>query len=209
MNSQKRSTRERILDVAEDVIARRGIDGMRLRDLAEPLKIRVPSIYAHFQGRSDVLTALFRRYTSSLSDQFPDEGEEDPLLALEQGVRKYSAYLIKHPAFVRIKLRDQEMVGGMPEMDVATGGTMAENLQGGTLFDMYRRVENILQRGAARGTFRPIAVEVFWREMLGLILLTLTFPATRSVIEEKQSPSKIIETIDEIVESTRRLVIRI
>mgnify|MGYP006168276483 CR=1 FL=1 len=213
MSRQDRSaeggTRERILDIAESVIARNGIDGMRLRDLAGPLGIQVPSIYAHFRGRSDVLTGLVRRYIGSLSEQFPDDGEEEPLAALEQGIRKYSKYLIAHPAFVRLKFRDQEMVGGMPEMDIVAGGTMAENLQSGALSAMYGRVENILKRGIASGTFRPIPVEVFWREVLGLVLVTLTFPATESILEERQSPQKIAATLDEIAEATRRLVIRL
>ena len=202
-------TRERILDVAEDVIARQGIDGMRLRDLADPIGIRVPSIYAHFHGRGDVLTGLVRRYIGSLAEQFQDDGEEEPLAALEKGVRKYSKYLIAHPAFVRLKFRDQEMVGGMAEMDLVAGGTMAENLESGPLSAMYGRVENILNRAIASGAFRSIPVHVFWREMLGLVLVSLSFPATRSILEARSSPDTIAKTIDEIAEATRRLVIKL
>ncbi len=202
-------TRERLLDIAEEIIGREGIEGMRLRDLAEPLGIRVPSIYAHFKGREDVITSVVKRYIEALGQQFPDDGSEDPMVSLDRGVRKYTQLMLTHPAFVRLKLRDQEMVGGMPEMDFVSQGTMAENLETGPSSKMYQRVQAILDRGFKSGVFREMRIEVFWREMIGLVFMSLTFPATRSLLDSKASPEEIAATVNEIAECCRRLVIHL
>lgn len=207
-DGQGKPTRERILEVAEEVIAREGIEGMRLRDLADPIGIRVPSIYAHFRGRDDVLAAVAERYIDLLAQQFPDDGEEDASAALERGVRGYAEFLVEHPAYARLKLRDQA-VGGMPELDTASGGTMAENLETGPLAPMYKRVGDILERGARNGQFRPMRVEVFFRAMVGLVLMSLTFPASASILYDSDQSTKVGEVIDEIAECVRRIVIKL
>jgi AcrR family transcriptional regulator len=48
-------TRERILDEVERLIAGKGVYGFKLRDVAEPLDVRVPAIYKHYKSRDDVL----------------------------------------------------------------------------------------------------------------------------------------------------------
>ena len=47
-------TRELILDEVERLIAVKGVFGFTLRDIAEPLKVRVPAIYKHFESRDNV-----------------------------------------------------------------------------------------------------------------------------------------------------------
>jgi TetR/AcrR family tetracycline transcriptional repressor len=48
-------TSERILDQAEVLIERLGYDGLRLRDIADPIGVQVPSIYAHYEARDAVV----------------------------------------------------------------------------------------------------------------------------------------------------------
>jgi AcrR family transcriptional regulator len=203
------TTRERILDVAEEIIGRDGIEGMRLRDLADPVGIRVPSIYAHFKGREDVLRGVLERYIDAMTEQFPDNLAEDPALTLDRGVRDYSYFMATHPAFVRLQLRDQEMAGGMPEMDLAAGGTVTENFEIGPLAELYRRITNILRRGAERGEFRELELTAFMRGMQGIVLLSLSYPATLSIVDARASAEQIAETVDEIAEACRRLVIKL
>ena len=138
------STRERILDEAERLIGIHGYDSLRLRDIAEPIGIRVPSIYGHFDGRDAVLAAVAQRYIESLREQFPYDGESDPTKALVDGVRQLVRHLAAHPAYTRLKLRDLESPDGMPDINWAAGGTPAECLRKGTLAAMFQRVETLL-----------------------------------------------------------------
>lgn len=60
--SGKKSTRERILDVAQDRIQSRGYNGFSFHDLASELKLRTASIHYHFPTKADLAVALLQRY---------------------------------------------------------------------------------------------------------------------------------------------------
>jgi AcrR family transcriptional regulator len=54
-------TRERILDVAQDLFTHQGYDKTSLRDIAERLKITKAALYYYFQRKEDILIALHLR----------------------------------------------------------------------------------------------------------------------------------------------------
>jgi AcrR family transcriptional regulator len=54
-------TRERILDVAQDLFTRQGYDKTSLRDIAERLKITKAALYYYFERKEDILIALHLR----------------------------------------------------------------------------------------------------------------------------------------------------
>ncbi|ELR97372.1 TetR/AcrR family transcriptional regulator [Gloeocapsa sp. PCC 73106] len=59
-------TKTHILDVAQDLIQRLGVNGMSYQDISERVGIRKASIHTHFPKKDDLVTALLDRY----SDRF-------------------------------------------------------------------------------------------------------------------------------------------
>ncbi|BAZ37635.1 TetR family transcriptional regulator protein [Calothrix sp. NIES-4101] len=59
-------TKTQILDVAQDLIQRLGVNGMSYKDISEAVGIRKASIHTHFPKKDDLLVALLDRY----SDRF-------------------------------------------------------------------------------------------------------------------------------------------
>ena len=55
-------TKTRILDVAQDLIQRLGVNGMSYKDISEVVGIRKASIHTHFPKKDDLLIALLDRY---------------------------------------------------------------------------------------------------------------------------------------------------
>ena len=55
-------TKTRILDVAQDLIQRLGVNGMSYKDISEVVGIRKASIHSHFPKKDDLLLALLDRY---------------------------------------------------------------------------------------------------------------------------------------------------
>jgi TetR/AcrR family transcriptional regulator, transcriptional repressor for nem operon len=55
-------TKTLILDVAQDLIQRLGVNGMSYQDISESIGIRKASIHTHFPKKDDLLTALLERY---------------------------------------------------------------------------------------------------------------------------------------------------
>jgi TetR/AcrR family transcriptional repressor of nem operon len=57
-------TATRILDVAEELVQRRGFNGFSYADIAAELKITTASLHYHFAGKADLGRALINRYSS-------------------------------------------------------------------------------------------------------------------------------------------------
>lgn len=58
----KKSTRDRILDIAQRLIQSRGYNAFSFKDLAGALGIRTASIHYHFPTKADLGVALLQRY---------------------------------------------------------------------------------------------------------------------------------------------------
>ncbi len=57
-----KDTRTKIMDVAQDLIQRRGVNGMSFQDISDAVKIRKASIHHHFASKQDLVEALVARY---------------------------------------------------------------------------------------------------------------------------------------------------
>jgi AcrR family transcriptional regulator len=136
-------TRERILEVAEELIARQGVEGFELKDVAARVGIRSPSIFAHFKGREDLADAVARRVGKIITDQFDIEGT-DPEKVLRRAVKNLVSHLATHPAHVRILLAD---LGRHREVNQLSGSA-EQVLRAGA------RVAALLDAGVQKGVFR-------------------------------------------------------
>jgi TetR/AcrR family transcriptional regulator, transcriptional repressor for nem operon len=58
----KTDTKTLILDTAQDLIQRLGVNGMSYQDISEVVGIRKASIHTHFPKKDDLLVALLDRY---------------------------------------------------------------------------------------------------------------------------------------------------
>lgn len=196
-------TRERIVDTAEHLIGRHGYDELRLRDIANAVSIQIPSIYGHFDGREAIRAAVGERYVAGLREQFPYDGSSDPEEAILSGTRQLVRHLATHPGYTRLKLRDLEVPGGMPELNRASEGVSLENLTTGPLKELFDRISTILQRGHEQDNFRKVSFIPFWRMLMGTTLVSLTWP-TQEVLDRQPSPQALERITQEIEHAVRR-----
>lgn len=84
MNDSETVTR--ILDVAQDLVQRRGYNAFSYRDLSEQIGIKTSSIHYHFPGKADLGRALVIRYRASFQTYFAqiDASEHDPRMKLKR-----------------------------------------------------------------------------------------------------------------------------
>ena len=95
----KRDTPSMILDAAEQLFADHGYDGTSLRDIADAVGVRVPSLYNHFPSKADLYRAVLDRAWLPLFDLIRTDGER----GLGRNIIAESmALLIAHPNVVRL-----------------------------------------------------------------------------------------------------------
>ena len=67
------STKDRILEEALTLFAENGYDGTGVEQIAEKVGIKAPSLYKHFKGKEDIMTALIDSAEERYEESFGSE----------------------------------------------------------------------------------------------------------------------------------------
>jgi TetR/AcrR family transcriptional regulator len=92
-------TKTRILDAADAVFVRRGIDGARMQDIADQAGVNKALLHYHFRSKADLARAVWLRIASSfVPGIFQMIGSDISLdEKIERFVDAYHTRLAKHP----------------------------------------------------------------------------------------------------------------
>lgn len=180
-------TAELIVDVAEQIIEEKGIEGFRLQDIADAIGIQFPSLYTHFKGKKEILSSIIDRAIKTLAQDFIDTDGDRPDVLLKRGVNRQVINFASKIAQVRLLLLDFTTVAGLPEFNRVAGKPGALEQEGGALRPMLLRLDKILRDGHRQGLFNATDATVFFHTMLGTILvrLALTRPFPNAKTEPK------------------------
>ena len=171
----KLSTRDLIIVETEKLIAKHGIDGLLLDEIADNLGIRRPSIYTHFGGRDGILAVVAERAFSKLGEQFQFDPEKSPEVQIKKGVLQLVRFLRENPAYDRLILRDAATPGGMSALNKVLG--FPEDVKNpGLLAPLFKRIEQIIRSGIKEGSFRKMDSQFFFNVLLGAIIVDQTHP---------------------------------
>ena len=137
-------TRQRILDAAVLVFARRGFHTSRVGDIAEEAGVAHGLLYHYFASKDEVLETVFRENWSELLERFArvessDEPADEKLLGL---VKILLLTWKNDPDLVTVMVRE---VGRSPHL-----AAQVDDIGRG--FEVIRRV---IEQGQADGVFRP------------------------------------------------------
>jgi len=156
------STREKILEVAADLIDRHGMDGLRLSEIAARVGIRPPSIFAHFEGRDAIGDAVAQRVIEQIAGLLGRTlvDDADPEARLRRAVRAYAGHMHDHPSHARLLLRDLARTRGGDHLEM-TGPLVGV---------IGRDVTRLLEDGAKSGCFREYDGGAFVALLQGAVL---------------------------------------
>lgn len=109
-------TAERILDAAEDYFGRKGYAGTTLRDVADQVGIRIPSLYNHFPNKAALYSAVLERGISpvlTLLSRSIQGDETEPAEAMDPKttVRAVMHWLALRPSLPRL-IQYELLAGG-------------------------------------------------------------------------------------------------
>ena len=99
---RRRNTKEKIIDEAESLAALHGIEHLKLQDVADKIGIKLPSVYAHFSGREDILAAMGSRISKGISQLYIAKPGEAPIETLKRSAQDLLKFLGEHPAYFRL-----------------------------------------------------------------------------------------------------------
>lgn len=94
------SRRTRIVDTAIELFFHRGYGAVTLDDIGAAVGMAGPSLYHHFETKSDILVSAFDRAIGQLTTD-PRHGG-DPAPPLEEQVAAYTRFCLRHRALVGV-----------------------------------------------------------------------------------------------------------
>ncbi len=97
-----------VLECAERVFAQRGYHTARMQDVAAEAGISLNTLYATFPGKREVFDALHETRGAEFLALCTAALEEpgDARESLRRGVRAFVDYLVRHPDYFRVDLRE-------------------------------------------------------------------------------------------------------
>jgi AcrR family transcriptional regulator len=136
---------ELIFESAEHVFARKGFDDATMTEIAAEAGVSVKTVYANFPGKTELYEEIrrtrMREFVTSLLAGM--EGARTPLDKLVRGIHGYLDYLVDHPDFMRIHLREGKAWALRP-----SGGVDEESWQIGV-----GAFAQVLREGMEQGLF--------------------------------------------------------
>jgi AcrR family transcriptional regulator len=158
------SSRDKILDTAEALFARRGYTGVGLRELAELVGLGKSSLFHHFRGKAplygEVLARVLGRFDERLRPIFESGG--DPRDRFERCVSALIDHLAEHPTDARLLLRalfEEEEFAENPPPEAQR----AEAILAGIIASM----RDLLREGMQAGVFRRASVAHTLQTLIG------------------------------------------
>lgn len=161
------SSRDKILDVAEALFARRGFAGVGMREVASAAGLSKSSLFHHFSGKTELyfeaLGRVVERFREQLDPVF--DAPLEPAAKLDRAVDALIDGLAEHPATARLLLRSLFEEDEFP----AEPGLEAEGVER-AIAELLARVGELLRDGSARGAFRPVSVPHMLQSLIGLTI---------------------------------------
>ena len=158
-----RSSRGKILEVAEALFARRGFAGVGLREVADAAGLSKSALFHHFRSKAqlyfEVLEGVLGRIRERLEPVLAGGGP--PLEKLDRWVETLVDSLAEHPTSARLLLRGLVEDDGFEEPPAEAEDTDR------TLWAILSGIQQLLAEGVERGAFRAASVPHTVQTLIG------------------------------------------
>lgn len=160
---QRQPSRDKILDCAEQLFARRGFAGIGLAEVAEQVGLSKSSLFHHFASKAQLYAAVMARILDRIESELMRSlvAGGGPVQRLERWLDVVVDVLAAHPTYARLLLRslfeDDELTGELPE----------EQAVNATLRRIVGAADALLREGIAGRVFRPVNVPHMVQTVIG------------------------------------------
>jgi len=158
------SPRDKIIDAAEVLFARRGFAGVGLSEVAEAAGLGKSSLFHHFKSKVDLYAAVVGRILDQIDLRMTRvlAAGGDPLTRIDRWLDTLIDFLGENPAHARLLLRS------LFEDDDLTGASEEEQRVDATTKRILGSAGELLREGMAAGQLRMANIGHTIQSLIGL-----------------------------------------
>src|SRR5262245_29719665 len=162
----RQPSRDKILDCAETLFARRGFAGIGLAEVAESVGLGKSSLFHHFRSKAELYAAVVGRILARIEDRLLRALAVGgtPVERLDRWIDVLVDLLAEQRTYARLLLRslfeDDELTGELPE-ELEANETLRRIVGLGAA---------LLKEGIASGAFRPVSVGHTLQTLIGAMV---------------------------------------
>ncbi len=158
------ASRDKILDAAESLFARRGFAGIGLREVAEVAGLGKSSLFHHFRSKAELYAAVVGRildvFEARLAQALATPG--GPLARFDRWLDVLIDTFAEYPTSARLLLRS------LFEDDDLTGASEEEQQADRTLKRILAALGDLLREGMEAGLFRVASIPHTVQSLVGM-----------------------------------------
>lgn len=160
---QPLTSREKVLDVAEALFARRGYAAVGLQQVARESGLKKPSLFHHFASKRDLYEEVLARVLERLEVRvrLAHQAPVGPVERLELWLDSMVDGLAEHPTTARLALRS------LFEDDVDSTARQRLPAYEQTLRRLIADFQELVREGIAAGVLRPVSPGHLTQTLIG------------------------------------------
>ena len=192
------SSKQAILDAAQDLLARHGYAGLSMRELALESGLAKATIYHYFQDKEDIFRQVLERDMRTVHDHIMAVTAKEAGCLAKLRATIYAYFSLMHARRAIIMSVMREIGGNKPMLHEMMCNS--RNLHLGPLM-------NLIQQGIDEGVFRPVNVEYTTYSLLGMINAFVIFQLYHNETNTSESNTHETNTSEDVGEHTLRLIL--
>jgi AcrR family transcriptional regulator len=159
------TSREKILEVAESLFARRGFAGVGMREVADVVGLGKSSVFHHFRTKLQLYGEVLARVLGRIDERVRPALASDaaPAEKLDRWLDALIDALAEQPATARLLLRSL-----VEDEDMPPEPTPETELAERTLETILLGVDGLLRAGIESGAFRAVSVPHTLQTLIGV-----------------------------------------
>lgn len=164
--AHERSPREKILEAAEALFARRGFSGVGLSEIAEAVGVSKSSLFHHFATKAQLHAAVVERILAEIEAALVRTLAMGgtPIERLDRWIDTLIDLLGEQPAHARLLMRS------MFEDDELSGTLDEERAANQTLARIIESASHLLREGMAQGQLRMANIPHLLQSLIGMLI---------------------------------------
>lgn len=185
-------TKARILDAAEILFARSGLEGASTEAIARQAGVSKTMLFYYFQNKEQLYLTVLKRVIESVMDEgrAREIAQMDAAAALRATVLDYFNVHYQRPTYAELTLREA----------MTYGGKYLERLK----YDLpiFGQLMRIIRRGSEAGVFRRVDPVKTTLSIIGMTKIFFTFRETLERVWEQdvRSEERITEWRDQMID---------